>query len=137
MSTDIEYTAPSTSTQSEKAKAKRAERNRLFYLKKKASEAMFEGGAVPASVKKVARKIDPKITNKFREDAVLIQADLTALIARICVLADAVHSVYHPPADAEPEPEPVPEPVPEPEVVYEAPKKEKKAKKSKTEKLPK
>ena len=42
MSTDIEYKAPSTSTQSEKAKAKRAERNRLFYLKKKAAEAMFE-----------------------------------------------------------------------------------------------
>ena len=134
--TDIDYTAPSTSTQSEKAKAKRAERNRLFYLKKKAAEAMFENGAVPASVKKVARKIDPKITNKFREDAVLIQADLTALIARICVLADAVHSVYHPPADPEPVPEPVPEP--EPEVVFEAPaKKEKKAKKNKTEKAPK
>ena len=41
--TDIDYTAPATSHQSEKAKAKRAERNRLFYLKKKAAEAMFEG----------------------------------------------------------------------------------------------
>ena len=137
MSTDIEYKAPSTSTQSEKARAKRAERNRLFYLKKKATEAMFEGGSVPASVKKVARKIDPKITNKFREDAMLIQSDLTALIARICVLADAVQAVYRP--EPEPVPEPEPEPVPEPvvEVVYEAPKKEKKLKKNKTEKAPK
>ena len=135
MSNDIDYKAPATSHQSEKAKAKRAERNRLFYLKKKAAEAMFEGGVVPANVKKVARKIDPKITNKFREDAMLIQTDLTALIARICVLADAVQAVYHPPAEPEPVPEPAP--VPEPEVVFEAPKKEKKAKKNKTEKASK
>jgi hypothetical protein len=108
------------------AKEKRKERNRLFYLKKKAAAAMFDTSTTPA-VKKIARKIGPKNVDKFREDAVLIQSELTALIAKIVALSDAVHSAYNP-SEQSPEPAPAPEPEPEP-----APE-PKKSKKNKTEK---
>jgi hypothetical protein len=110
------------------AKEKRKERNRLFYLKKKAAAAMFDTSTTPA-VKKIARKIGPKNVDKFREDAVLIQSELTALIAKIVALSDAVHSAYNP-SEQSTEPAPAPEPEPEPEPAPEP----KKSKKNKTEK---